>query len=93
LVEPRPSVPGSRRCPNFIATHKNSAREVDPPTLTEAIRTSLHERLRRERLKRGRLADLADALEAIARRGDALPILDRRAAEEILGYDANGLPS
>ena len=43
-------------------------------TLTEAVRTSLAERLRRERLKRGRPANLADELEAIVRRSDALPV-------------------
>ena len=62
-------------------------------TLTEAIRISLAERLRRERLKRGRPANLADELEAIARRCDALPVLDPRSADEIIGYDENGLPS
>jgi antitoxin VapB len=62
-------------------------------TLTEAVRTSLSERLKRERLKRGRPANLADELEAIARRNDHLPILDHRSADEIIGYDENGLPS
>ncbi|MDB5578830.1 MAG: hypothetical protein JWR80_4006 [Bradyrhizobium sp.] len=62
-------------------------------TLTEAVRTALAERLRRERLKRGRPANLADELEAIARRSDALPVLDNRPADEIIGYDENGLPS
>ena len=62
-------------------------------TLTEAIRISLAQRLRRERLKRGRPANLADELEAIARRCDALPVLDPRSADEIIGYDENGLPS
>ncbi len=62
-------------------------------TLTEAVRTSLAERLQRERLKHGRPANLADELEAIARRFDALPVLDDRSADEIIGYDENGLPS
>jgi len=62
-------------------------------TLTAAVRTSLAERLRREWLKRGRPANLADELEAIARRGDALPVLDDRPADEIIGYDENGLPA
>ena len=62
-------------------------------TLTEAVRTSLAERLRREQLKHGRPGNLADELEAIVRRGDALPVLDDRSAEEIIGYDENGLPS
>jgi antitoxin VapB len=62
-------------------------------TLTEAVRTSLSERLQRERLKRGRPANLADELEALVRRHDALPVLDDRSADEIIGYDENGLPS
>ena len=62
-------------------------------TLTEAVRTALAERLHRELLKRGRPDSLANELEAIVRRGDALPVLDDRSAEEILGYDENGLPS
>lgn len=59
-------------------------------TLTEAIRNALAERLARERLKRGKPARLADALEAIVRRNDHLPILDDRSADEIIGYNANG---
>ena len=62
-------------------------------SLTEAVRTSLAERLARERLKRGRSADQAAELDAIFRRMDALPTLDPRPADEIIGYDENGLPS
>jgi len=62
-------------------------------TLTEAVRTSLSERLRRERLKRGRAPNLADELEAIVARSDGLSVLDSRAPDEIIGYDENGLPS
>jgi antitoxin VapB len=62
-------------------------------TLTEAVRTALAERLRRERLKRGRPANLAHELEAIARRSDALPTLDNRSIDEIIGYDERGVPS
>lgn len=61
-------------------------------TLTEAVRTSLSERLVREQLKRGRPADVADELHAIFQRMDALPDLDTRSADDILGYDGNGLP-
>jgi antitoxin VapB len=60
-------------------------------TLTEAVRTSLRERLRHEKLKRGEGSDLAKDLAEIARRCAALPVLDDRTAEEILGYDENGL--
>ena len=62
-------------------------------TLTEAVRTSLAERLARERLKRGRPANITDELQAIFQRIDALPDLDTRSADEIIGYDENGLPS
>ena len=61
-------------------------------TLTEAVRKSLAERLARERLKRGRPANLTDELRAIFQRMDALPDLDPRSADEIIGYDENGLP-
>ena len=62
-------------------------------TLTEAVRTSLSERLARERLKHGRPASLRAEVAAIVRRVAALPSLDERTAEEIIGYDENGLPS
>lgn len=58
-------------------------------SLTDAIIHSLEERL--ERLKGRRSApDLAEALMQIGRRCAALPDLDTRDAEEILGYDENG---
>jgi antitoxin VapB len=62
-------------------------------TITEAVRTSLRERLAHERLKRGEGPELARALKEIAARCAALPVLDARTADEILGYDENGLPS
>ncbi|MGH8997007.1 MAG: type II toxin-antitoxin system VapB family antitoxin [Acidimicrobiales bacterium] len=42
-------------------------------------------------LRRGR--DLAAELDAIALRCAALPLLDDRPEEEILGYDEHGLPA
>ncbi len=62
-------------------------------TLTEAIRTSLRERLRHEQLARGEGPELARALGAIADRCAALPSLDNRAEDEILGYGQDGLPT
>ena len=58
---------------------------------TEAVTKALRDRLvrvRRERAKRS----LTDELEAIAEHCAALPVLDGRRAEEILGYDGAGLP-
>jgi antitoxin VapB len=60
-------------------------------TLTEAIVTSLRERLERERRK-ARRRGLADDLGEIGRRCASLPLLDKRTADEILGYDRDGLP-
>jgi len=60
-------------------------------TKTEAVAQALRERLTRIRRDRVR-ASLADELEDIARRCAALPVLDSRPADEILGYDQHGLP-
>jgi len=62
-------------------------------TLTEAVRTALAERLRRERLKRGQAPDLEAEIDEIVRRVAARAVLDGRSADEIIGYDKNGLPS
>jgi len=70
------------------------ARELAKKTgesLTEAILTSLRERLQRVK-GRGRPAGLADQLDEIAKRCAALPIIDGRSEDEILGYDEEGLP-
>ena len=70
------------------------AREIAARTgesLTGAIQKSLEERL--ERLQRQRRNQaLAAQLDDILRRVDALPDLDSRSADEIVGYDENGLP-
>ena len=60
-------------------------------TLTEAIVTALRERLQRER-GRVRAPRLSEELRVIGERCAALPVLDGRPADEILGYDAIGLP-
>jgi antitoxin VapB len=61
-------------------------------TKTEAVTRAVRDRL--ERVKRARQGrTLADELEAIGRRCAALPVLDARSPDEILGYDESGLPS
>jgi antitoxin VapB len=70
------------------------ARELAQTTgesLTEAVIRALRERLRRER-GRVRGPRLKDELRAIRERCAALPVLDGRAPDEILGYDDAGLP-
>ena len=60
-------------------------------TLTAAIEQALRERL--ERLQRKQRAPvLVEELHEIARRVKALPVVDDRTPDEILGYDENGLP-
>jgi antitoxin VapB len=70
------------------------ARQVARETgesLTEAIQKSLEERLLRlQRQRKSHL--LVTQIEDLLRRVDALPTLDPRSADEILGYDKDGLP-
>jgi len=61
-------------------------------TMTGAISKSLKERL--ERLERDRSQDaVRKRIDKILARVHALPDLDTRTPDEILGYDENGLPS
>lgn len=60
-------------------------------TKTEAVITALRERLARVKRMRPRRR-LADDLDEIAGRLSRLPVIDSRPADDILGYDGNGLP-
>lgn len=58
---------------------------------TEAVRRALQERL--DRLRRaGRKHLLVEEINEIAQHCSSLPVLDARSPDEILGYDATGLP-
>ena len=61
-------------------------------SLTLATRRALEERLRRVGGGARRAALLEDLAE-IRRRLSALPVIDPRSADDIIGYDRNGLPS
>lgn len=61
-------------------------------TLTEAVVIALRERLARQ-AGRTRVVPLGEELAVIRRRCASLPLRDERTPEEILGYDAHGLPS
>lgn len=59
---------------------------------TQAVTKALRERLTRvsrEKRKRDLVAELTDIALRCARR----PVLDPRPADEIIGYDENGLPT
>ncbi|MGW4848583.1 type II toxin-antitoxin system VapB family antitoxin [Nocardia brasiliensis] len=60
-------------------------------TLTEAVVIALRERLARE-TGRARSVPVRAELAAIRRRCSALPVIDNRSADEIVGYDERGLP-
>ncbi len=65
--------------------------EVTGESLTDAIIVSLRERLDRQRRLRGATgaATLVEAIDRLA----ALPVVDDRSEDEILGYDRHGLPA
>ena len=61
-------------------------------SLTDAILHALREQLQRE-TGRSRVSTLAEDIRAISNRCAALPDIDSRSPEEILGFDEHGLPS
>jgi antitoxin VapB len=64
------------------------ARELDT-TITHAVIEALREALLRQRGRRT-APSVRDAIVAISDRCSALPDLDARSPEEILGYDEHG---
>jgi antitoxin VapB len=70
------------------------ARELAAEThesLTEAVTTALRERL--DRVRAEHHGDLVYRLQRLVVEYDSLPVRDRRTADEIIGYDDDGLPS
>jgi antitoxin VapB len=61
-------------------------------SMTEAVKTALRDRLRHEQRRRGKQIDRAridDTVAGIA----ALPVVDTRSPDELIGYDDAGLPT
>jgi len=66
--------------------------EATGETVTAAVHQAARERLARVRRSRsGR--SIKDEILEIGRRCAALPVLDPRSPDELLGYDEHGLPS
>lgn len=61
--------------------------EITGETITEAVIRSLAERLEREKNKQTTSVPLQEELLSVAKRYQALPTLDKRTEEEILGYN------
>ena len=69
------------------------ARELAATTgesITDAVTIAIEDRLRRHRRDRQRVVD---DIMAIASEAAALPVMDARSADEIIGYDEHGLPT
>lgn len=63
-------------------------------SLTDAVTTALDERLTRERRFRGEDSERGRrAAQRIVEHFNSLPMLDDRAADEIIGYGDDGRPS
>jgi antitoxin VapB len=58
---------------------------------TEAVIRALRDKIATERLARGGLTQ-REKIEALIKRAATLPVLDKRSADAILGYDDDGLP-
>ena len=64
---------------------------VTGESLTEAVNKALRARLEQETRQRGKPIDRSKVDETI-KRMVSRPVLDDRSADEIMGYDAHGLP-
>lgn len=61
-------------------------------TISQAVIQALRERLARERVRQRQAQALSEKLLSIGAECAALPVLDKRSADEIIGYDLSGLP-
>lgn len=66
--------------------------ELTGESITQAVVRSVEERLQRERARRT-AGHRRRELQRISERYRKLPILEDRAADDILGWDEHGLPS
>ena len=67
--------------------------ELTGESLTDVVTVALQERLVKERRARRKPGEVAERLLEFGRWFSQFPVEDARTPEEILGYDANGLPS
>jgi len=60
-------------------------------SLTDTVEAALRDRLEREQRRRGKRSDRA-RIDTIVASIAALPVVDARSPEELIGYDDVGLP-
>jgi antitoxin VapB len=61
-------------------------------SITDAVRLAVRDRLEREQRRRGKTIDRTRIDQIVARLA-ALPVVDDRSPDELIGYDEHGLPS
>jgi antitoxin VapB len=61
-------------------------------SITDSVKEALRERLEHEQRRRGKHIDRAKVAEIVADIA-ALPVVDDRSPDEIIGYDEVGLPT
>jgi len=66
--------------------------ELTGESLTHAVKEALRDRLEREQRRRGKHIDRAK-IDAIIAAIAALPVVDARSPDELIGYDEVGLPT
>jgi antitoxin VapB len=59
-------------------------------TITDAVKSAVAEKLARTPLSEAEIADRRAKLDAILAKFDAMPTVDHRSADEILGYNDKG---
>ena len=63
-------------------------------SISEAVGDAIREALEQERVRRSRFFERRrNAIDDVAAEFARLPVVDSRPAEEILGYDEQGVPS
>jgi antitoxin VapB len=59
-------------------------------TITDAVKKAVAQRLERVPLSEREIAERRRRIEAILARADAMPTVDHRSADEIIGYNDRG---
>jgi antitoxin VapB len=59
-------------------------------TITDAVKKAVSDRLAKTPLSEQEIAERMRKIEAIVARADAMPTLDHRSADEIIGYNDKG---
>jgi antitoxin VapB len=59
-------------------------------TITDAVKDAVADKLARTPLSDGEVAERLRRIEAILARADAMPTVDHRSADEIIGYNDKG---